>query len=101
MYDFLDGAVVGVLFSRLNRERKGNLIYTTRQLAFADRAGNIQSAYNPTRRHSQFGAKSPDTDESRINHRHVARAPCIRRARGRLPTSMVAAYQAKQHGSPR
>jgi putative transposase len=54
-----DNAVMESFFSTLKTERCNRKRYATRQVARADIFDYIERFYNPTRRHSTIGNKSP------------------------------------------
>jgi putative transposase len=54
-----DNAVMESFFSTLKTERCHRTRYATRQTARADIFDYIERFYNPTRRHSTLGNKSP------------------------------------------
>jgi putative transposase len=54
-----DNAVMESFFSTMKTERCGRTHYATRQTARADVFDYIERFYNPTRRHSTLGNKSP------------------------------------------
>lgn len=59
-----DNAVAESFFGSLKKERIKKQIYKTRALAIADVADNIDTFYNPPRRHSYLAGVSPDQFEA-------------------------------------
>lgn len=54
-----DNAAMASFFSPLNTERVGRKVYRSRDEAKADVFDYVERFYNPTRRHSTIGCRSP------------------------------------------
>jgi putative transposase len=64
-----DNAVAESFFASLKKERIKKRIYNTRTMATIDVSDDIESFYNPRRRHSHIGGVSPDDFETAAKRR--------------------------------